>query len=157
MAKFKRLPTVNVDGYFSTKFKGALTDKDIGKPVKLSVDTTDTYELCSDGDGIDAFIVSIEPATADGLKFGTANNEGLIRCQASGAMTVGDLVEAGAVAAAGTAETNGLPLISTHSMDSTTAGTLLADMLKVNWRVISANTANGTVTSGDTTVVIERL
>jgi hypothetical protein len=157
MAKFKFLPTVDVSGYFSAKLKGALTDADVGKPFKLSVDTTDTYELCADGDGIDAFLVSLEAATADGLKFGTLNKGDRVRCEASGSMTIGDYVEAGAVAAAGTAETNGLPLVSTHAMDSTTAITLLADMLKVNWRVISGTTANGTVTSGDLTVIIERL
>lgn len=151
MAKFKFKPTVNVDGHFSSKLKGSLTDKDVGKPVKLSIDTTDTYELCSDGDGIDAFIVGLDPATSDGLIFGTLNNMGRVRVEASGAMTVGDYVESGVVAAAGTAETNALPLVSTHAV------ALIGDIDPVMWRVISANTANGTVTTGDTTVVIERV
>ena len=157
MAKFKFLPTVDVSGYFTSKIKGDVTDADVGKPVKLSVDTTDTYELCADGDGVEAFIVQIDAATADGLHLCTLNEGGMVRVEASGAMTIGDLIEAGAVAAAGTAETNGLPLVSTHAMDSTSAATLLADTLKVNWRVVSGATANGTITAGDKTIIIKRL
>lgn len=160
MAKFKMKPTVDVSAYFTAKLKGNVTDADVGKPVKLSIDTTDTYELCADGDGIDAFIAGIEPATADGLHLATLNGNKVgarQRVEASGAMTVGDLVEAGAVAAAGTAETNKLALVSTHVMDSTSAATLLADTFNVNWRVISGNTTNGVITTGDTTVIIERL
>jgi len=172
MAKFKFKPTVNVDGYFSAKLKGAITDNDVGKPVKLSTDTTDTFELCSDGDAIDAFIVTIDPATADGLVFATLNNGGLIRCEASGAMNVGELVEAGAVAAAGTAETNGLPLISTKAavaadLATDASGTeisvavnaILAEALLQDtaWVVVSANTSDGVITTGDTTVVIKRV
>lgn len=151
MAKFKMKPTVDVSAYFTAKVKGDITDADVGKPVKLSVDTTDTYELCADGDGIDAFIVGIEPATADGLHLATLNGNkagARQRVEASGAMTVGDLVEAGAVAAAGTAETNKLALVSTHVA---AAGDI------VRWRVISADTSDGSILDGDTTVVIERL
>lgn len=154
MAKFKFQATINPDGLFSAKVKGAITDNDLLKPVKLSIDTTDTYELCADGDGIDAFITAIDPATADGLHFCTLSggrSGDRQRCEASGSMTVGDLVEAGAVAAAGTAETNALPLVSTHAVSA------LGDILNINWRVISANTSDGSVTSGDTTVIIERL
>lgn len=172
MAKFKFKPTINVAGYFSAKLKGAITDNDVGKPVKLSSDTTDTFELCSDGDAIDAFIVAVDPATADGLVFATLNNGGLIRCEASGAMNVGELIEAGAVAAAGTAETNGLPLISTKAaiaadlaidasgtLIAASVNALLAEMLLPTsaWQVVSANTADGVVTTGDTTVVIKRV
>ena len=130
------------------------------------------FELCSDGDAIDAFIVTIDPATADGLVFATLNNGGLIRCEASGAMNVGELVEAGAVAAAGTAETNGLPLISTKAAVAadiaddasgaeiaTAVNTILAEALLQNsaWQVVSANTSDGVVTTGDLTVVIKRV
>lgn len=172
MAKFKILPNIDVSTYMSAKFSGALTDNDVGKPVKLAVGTTDTYTLCADGDIIDAFIVGLEPATADGLKFGTIHRGPLVRCEASGSMTIGDLVEAGAVAAAGTAETNGLPLVSTRAavsanITNTATGTeiatavnaLLAAFTKpaAGWRVVSGNTSNGSITTGDTTVVIMRL
>lgn len=157
MAKFKFLPTVDVSTYFTAKIKGDVTDNDVGKPVKLSVDTTDTYELCADGNLIDAFIVGLEPATADGLHLVTLQGGGRKRVEASGALVVGGLVEAGAVAAAGTAETNGLPLVSTHTLDVTSATTLSASVGKVHWRVISGATANGTITTGDETVVIERV
>jgi len=157
MAKFQFKQTTNMDGYFSAKLKASLTDNDIGKPVKLSTDTTDTYELCADGDGIDGFLTGLESATADGLVFGTINNKGMIRVEASGEMNIGDLVESGAVAAADTAETNGLPLVSTHTPDTTTAITLAADLFQVNWRVVSGSTSDGVVATGDTTVIIERL
>lgn len=175
MAKFKFLPTTNVDGHFSAKLKGALTDADVGKPFKLSVDTTDTYELCADGDFIDAFLVGLEAETADGLKFGTLMGARLgdrKRVEASGALTVGGLVEAGAVAAAGTAETNGLPLVSAKAavaadladsasgaLIATSVNALLAEaqLAAPKWRVISGNTENGTITTGDTTVIIERI
>lgn len=174
MAKFKFLPTTDVSGYFTAKIKGAVTDNDLGKPVKLSIDTTDTYELCSDGNAIDAFIVALAPATADGLHLVTLTNKGRFRCQASGALVVGGLVEAGAVAAAGTAETNGLPLVSAKAaVAPDLAGTpsdaqviasvnaLLAEMLLgggvTNWRVISGNTTDGDIATGDLTVIIERL
>lgn len=157
MAKFKFYPTTNVDGYFTAKINDAIDDDDVGKPVKLMTASTDVYQLCSDGDGIDAFIIGLDPATADGKVLATLNNMGRVRCEASGAMNVGDYVEAGAVAAAGTAETNGLPVISTHTRDTTSAATLAADLFPVEWRVISANTSDGTITTGDQTVIIERL
>lgn len=157
MAKFKFKPTVSVDTLFSAKIADAVTDNDVGKPVKLDTTTTDTYTLCADGDLIDAFIVGLESATADGLMFGTLQGGERKRVEASGAMNVGDLVEAGAVAAAGTAETNGLPLVSTHTPDTTSVTTLSASLGKIHWRVISADTTDGVVTTGDTTVVIERV
>lgn len=148
MAKFKILPTTNVDGYFTAKVKGAVVDNDIGKPFKLSVDTTDTYELCADGNVIDAFLVAISPATADGLVLVTLNSKGYVGVQASGASTVGAFVAAGAPAAIGTAETDYLGKVSTHTP-------LVTDSAK--WRIVSATTTNGVVADGDTNVVIERV
>jgi hypothetical protein len=157
MAKFRLLPTVNVDGYFTAKVKGAIKDVDVGKPVRLSTDVPDTYQLAADGEGMDAFIVGVEAATADGLYLCTLNNMGRVRCEADGALTIGGLVEAAANAAAGTANTNGLPLVSAHAIDTTTAITLAADLLTVNWRVVSGTTTDGDVADEDTYVVIERV
>lgn len=148
MAKFKFKDTINVHDIFSAKLKGALTDNDVGKAVKLSTDTTDTYELCADGNGIDAFIVGLEAATADGLVFGSLMAGGRKRCEADGAANVGDFVECGAVAVAGTAEANKLPMVSTHIAAATDV---------IRWRIISANTTDGVVADADTTVVIERV
>jgi hypothetical protein len=151
MAKFKILPTTNVDGYFTAKLADtAVTDNDVGKPVKLDVSTTDTYTLCADGDQIDAFIITIDPATADGLPLVTLNKGGYVRCESDGTMTIGDLVEAGAVAAAGTAEANKLPMVSTHAVVA------VGDVFSSNWRVVSANTADGSVADADTTVIIAK-
>lgn len=172
MAKFKFKPTVSVDSYFTAKIADAIDDDDVGKAVKLDASTTDVYTLCSDGDHIDAFIVGMESATADGKVLATLQGGERKRVEASGAMNVGDLVESGAVAAAGTAETNGLPLVSTKAAVSadlandasgteiaTAVNALLADALvdKVQWRVISADTTDGSITDGDQTVVIERV
>jgi hypothetical protein len=148
MAKFKIAPTVNVDGYFSAKLKGAITDADVGKAVRLSNDTTDTYELCADGAGIDAFIVGIDPATADGLVFATLNKGGYVRVEAAEAMGIGNFVEAAAQAAPGTAEANGLAKVAVHTASA-------GDVIR--WRIVSANTTDGVVAAGDTTVVIERV
>lgn len=172
MAKFKFKPTVNVSGYFSAKLKGAITDADVGKPVRLATDVPDTYQLCADGEAIDAFIVTIDPATADGLVFATLNNKGYVRCEADGALTIGGLVEAAANGAAGTANTNSLPLISAKAaieadlavdangtLIAASVNALLAEMLLPVpiWRVVSGTTADGDVADEDTAVIIERV
>lgn len=148
MAKFKISPTTNVTGYLTAKVKGAIVDADMGKPVKLSVDVPDTYELCADGDVIDAFLVSVATATADGLALCTINNQNYVGVQASGASTIGAFVAAAAPAAIGTAEANGVGVVSTHTP-------LVTDSAK--WRIVSANTSDGTVADGDSDVVIERV
>ena len=147
MAKFKFKVTTDVSGFFTAKVKGAVTDADVGKPVKLSTDTSDTYELCADGDLPEAWIVGVDPASADGLKLCTLNGSGRVRVQASGAMAVGDVVAAGVNAAAGTANANKLGIVKTYAV----LGTEL-----ILWRVISANTTDGTVADGDPTVIIEK-
>jgi hypothetical protein len=172
MAKFKFMPTVNVDGYFTAKLVGNVTDVDVGKPVRLTTTSPDTYQICADGEAIDAFIVGIEPATADGLHLATLNNRGYVRCEADGAMTIGGLVEAAANAAAGTANAGGLPYVSAKAvvgadLTTTASGTqisvavnlLLAELALATpqWRVVSSAAADGTVLDEDTTVIIERV
>lgn len=148
MAKQRLLPTVNVDGYFTAKVKGDITDVDVGKPVRLSTDVPDTYQLAADGESIDAFVVGIDPATSDGLHLCTLNDRGRVRCEADGALTIGGLVEAAANGAAGTANTNGLPLVSVQV--AAIAGT-------ATWRVVSGTTTDGDVADEDTYVVVERV
>ena len=173
MAKFKFMPTVNVDGYFTAKLVGNVTNVDVGKPVRLTTTSPDTYQICADGEAIDAFIVGIEPATADGLHLATLNNHGYVRCEADGALAIGGLVEAAANAAAGTANLGGLPYVSAKAVVAAAAPTTgatvaelaaavnaaLAEMLLPvpMWRVVSSAAANGTVLDEDTTVIIERV
>ena len=173
MAKFKFMPTVNVDGYFTAKLVGAVTDADVGKPVRLTTTSPDTYQICADGEAIDAFIVGIEPATADGLHLATLNNRGYVRCEADGALAIGGLVEAAANAAAGTANAGGLPYVSAKSVVAAAApatGATVAELATAvnaalaalvvatpQWRVVSSAAADGTVLDEDTTVIIERV
>ena len=158
MAKFKFKAVVTADDIISAKIDDAsVTDADVGKAVRLDIGKDSSYTLCADGDSIDGFITGIDPATADGKLFASIQVGGRKRCESEGTMTIGDLVEAGTVAAAGTAEANLLPTISTHAMDDTTATSLLADMFQIQWRVISADTADGDIADEDTTVIIERL
>jgi len=120
---------------------GDLNDNDIGKPVKLSA--ADTYNLCSDGDLIDGFLVAVEPYTADGWAIGSVQISGRKRVELDvTAISIGGAVEAAANAAANTAPTNGLGVVSEH--------TIAATDHKV-WRLIS-----GTATDGDTTAIIEK-
>lgn len=130
---------------------GHLTDADVGKPVKLVA--TDRYGLCSDGDDIDGFLVSVEPFTQDGYAFGTVQIGGRKWCKADGAITFGYIVEAAAPAAARTAETNNIGKVSVHrayagvggaSMDTTAE--LLPVVFAKKWRVISG--------SGDDTTLV---
>ncbi len=172
MAKFQFKPTTNVDGYFSAKLFGAVTDNDVGKPFKLKTGTTDTYEICTDGDAIDAFLKGLEPETADGLKFGVLDNSGRQRCEMEDAANIGGLVECGTIAALGTAETNGLPVVTAKSavaadLATDASGTLIAASVNAllaeallpsqGWRIISGNTTDGVIADGDTTVIIERV
>lgn len=127
---------------------GHLTDADVGKPVKLSA--TDTYALCADGDGIDGFLVSVEPFTQDGWAFGTVQIGGRKWCTADGIITFGYMVEAAAPAAARTAETAGYGKVSVsgeYAVAVDTVAELLPYMQRKAWRVISG-------TGGDTTLVL---
>lgn len=148
MAKQRLLPTVNVDGYFTAKVKGAIKDVDVGKPVRLATDVPDTYQLAADGETIDSFIVGIEAAISDGLYLCTLNDRGRVRCEADGALTIGGFVEAAANAAAGTANTNDLPLVSARAVAVAGVAT---------WRVVSGITEDGDVADEDTYVVVERV
>jgi len=172
MAKFRLLPTVDVSGYFTAKVKGAIKDVDVRKPVRLSVDVPDTYQLAADGEAIDAFIVAIDPATSDGKALCTLNGSGRVRCKADGGLTIGALVEAAANAVAGTANAGGLPIVSAKAVvganiANDASGTLIAAAVNAIlaeaqlsvpiWRVVSSSAATGSVLDADVNVIIERI
>ena len=126
-----------------------LTDKDIGKPLKLLA--AGRYGLCSDGDNIDGFLVGVDPETVDGYAFGSVQIGGRVYAQLEGVATFGDFVEAGTTAAYNTAETSGYGQVSFHAQmaASTVAGVLTLTKSK-KWRIIS-----GAVTD-DAIVLLEK-
>jgi hypothetical protein len=83
----------------------ATADADVGKPVKLSA-TANAVDLCADGDAIYGWIDSIETSTSNGRVVAAILEKGTCRVTTSGAVAIGDVVEAGANAAAGTAPTS---------------------------------------------------
>ena len=126
---------------------GHLTDADVGKPVKLVA--TDRYGLCSDGDGIDGWLVSVEPYTQDGYAFGTVQIGGRVKAVCDGAITFGYMVEAAAPATARTAETSygKVSVSGEYAAGVDTVAELLPYMQRKKWKVISG-------TGGDTTTVV---
>lgn len=138
---FKILPVVDENLYRSAIFASALTDADVGKPVKLV--STDTYDICGAGDGIDGFVASLDSITMGGKVFGSIMVDGVQAVQLKGAVAIGAVVAAAAPSALGTAETNKLAQVSVHTPVAT-------DM--VRWRLVS-----GTGLDGDLTAVVERL
>ena len=126
---------------------GHLTDADVGKPLKLLADGR--YGLCADGDGIDGWLVSVEPYTQDGYAFGTVQIGGRVKAVCDGAITFGYMVEAAAPAAARTAETSygKVSVSGEYAAGVDTVAELLPYMQRKKWKVISG-------TGGDTTTVV---
>jgi len=117
-----------------------IDDNDLNKPVKLV--SSDTVALCSDGDQIYGFINSVEQRTQDGKTIVGIQDSGRVWVQLSGASSFGALVEAGANAAAGTANSGTKKaIVSTHTKVTAT---------EKMWKIIS-----GTFSDGDT-VLIEK-
>lgn len=134
---------------------GHLTDADIGKPLKLLA--AGRYGLCADGDGIDGWLVAVNPDTVDGYAFGTVQTGGRIYAQLDGASTFGYMIEAAAPAAARTAESSGYGQVSSSGVYAGVGGTavdttaeLLPYMHRKRWRIIS-----GAVTD-DAIVLLEK-
>jgi hypothetical protein len=140
MARHTQQVNVGENVYVTWKIPAACTDADVGKPVKIGA--TDLLALCVDGDQIYGFIAGVEGATADGYKLASIMVSGRVKAVLSGNSAIGTLVEAHDQAAAGTANTGNLPIVSTH--------TLVAGTMKM-WQVIS-----GTGLSG-ATVLIEKM
>lgn len=118
---------------------GGLKDADVGKPVKLLA--AGRYGLCADGNNIDGFLVAVDPETVDGYAFGSVQVGGRVYAELDGAATFGDLVEAGTMAAAGTAEANGVGIVSKHAGLALTSSDTVDEALPLikskKWRIIS--------------------
>lgn len=130
-----------------------LTDNDIGKPLKLLA--AGRYGLCSDGDNIDGWLVSVDPETVDGYAFGSVQIGGRVYAQLEGASTFGYVVEAGTTAAYNTAEASGYGQVSSSAIYTTLDATSTGDeaipfILAKKWRIIS-----GAVTD-DAIVLLEK-
>lgn len=139
MARSTAQITVGQNTYETFKGPAALTDLDVGKPVKISA--TDEVELCADGDQIYGFIAGVEPALADGKKVVSVLTAGRVKVALSGASAIGTIVEAAANTAAGVAKAGDYGLVSTHTA---VVGT------NKRWMVISGTGLDGA------TVLIEK-
>ena len=126
---------------------GHLTDNDIGKPVKLLA--AGRYGLCADGDNIDGFLVGVDPETVDGYAFGSVQTGGRIYAELDGAATFGDIVEAGTMAAARTAEANGYGIVSKHAGLALTSSDTVDEALPLikskKWRIISGSVTDESI------------
>lgn len=128
-------------------------DKERNKAVKLVGESR--YDLCAVGDAIEAFVTSVEGATADGYTIGGVANDvgmykavtfdGLQGTPGTGAVAVGDYVVAGTAVAKGTALSVPQKVCKATSQ---TPGAFA-------WRVVSLGSA-GTGAVG-TTGIIERV
>lgn len=132
-----------------------LADADVGKAVKLIA--TDTYGLCADGDEIEGFLHSVEPATIDGYSFGSVQVTGRKAVKFDGTVAFGAKVLCGAIVARGTALASlGAVKVKTGTAASQlTSGNYTYTERTPNthlWRVISA-----AATADGTSAIIERV
>lgn len=140
------LPLVGMQTNVPYKIVGAITDNDVGKAVKTTT-TTDTVELCGDGDEIYGFINSVEVGTEDGSVVVTVCISGRARVTLDGAIPVGSMVESGAQEAAGSVKAGDWANVSVHTLDDTSATTLMNSTFTKNWILISSDGTDGTVES----------
>lgn len=134
----------------TARMQTGVTDKDVGKAVKLTAESQ--YTLCAMGDQIEGFIAAVETATMDGFVIGSvAGTPGTrkevvfegTQAAGTGTIAIGTRVVCGTPAAAGTAG----PL----RVRSATTQTGMDYV----WRVVSLGSA-GTGAVG-TTGIIERV
>jgi len=95
---------------------GQFSDKDIGKPVKLTA--AGQCDLCASGEEIYGFVTAVEPATEDGHSIGSVTadvNKQAYAVDEAGGLAIGDLVVAGTPVALGTATPNGGNVIAATS------------------------------------------
>lgn len=117
------------------------SDKDIGKFVKLIGESA--YGLCAQGDPIEAYITSVEAATAQGYSVGGVQQEdskavtcdGLQATAGVGVIAVGDYVVCGTVVARGTALNEPARVCKATSQA----------VSFFNWRVVSLGVGAGVV------------
>lgn len=151
-----------------------LTDLEIGKFVKLVGESR--YDLAAVGNKIEAYIVAVEGATADGYTIGSIEDDGykavtfdgLEATAGTGTIAIGDFVVVGTAVAKGTALTapprvckaTNQPGATVTSADNV-VGNINAAIAKVvdaqvnmtyGWRVVSLGSA-GTGAVGTTGVI----
>jgi hypothetical protein len=157
MPKFNIQPTIHSEHIRSVRLGGnasntRATDRDIGKPVKLTADSN--YTLCAVGDAIEGIITSVETNVYDGYAVGGIVSKGYVFAIANGAqgtpgtgsLTVGQYVLAAAPTAIQVAKTGAyLQVVSATNQATAATAAFRA-------RVVSLNDTNGAV---GTTVVIE--
>ncbi len=161
MAKFLMKPLI-LPGDPVTARLGAGTgasnnidDRELNKLVKLVGESR--YNLTADGDEIEGFIYSVEPATLDGYSIGSVQRygrqevvaDGVQATPGTGTIAVGDYVVTGTVVAKGTALTGAGPKVCKATTQADVKNSPFA------WRVVSLGSA-GTGAVG-TTIVIERV
>ena len=146
---------------------GNYSDKEVGKPVKLTAESR--YALCAAGDLIEGVVSSVNGGSYDGFSIGGIVSSGLkevtfdgLQATAGvGVVAVGDYVVAGTPVAAGTALTAPMKVCKATIQPGVTEA---ADAPAVNdhinaakymWRVVSLGTA-GTGAVG-TVGIIERV
>lgn len=134
-----------------------LTDKDVGKFVKLKADSQ--YGLCAAGDEIEGFVATASDAGGalyDGFLLGTIQKEGrkevvcdgLQATPGTGTIALGNFVVAGTVVARGTA------LPGVFANPRVCKATADKEDLTYLWRVVSFKSGTGAVGS---VAVIERV
>jgi hypothetical protein len=114
---FKALPIVGEQVNRTYTITGAITDNDIGKPVKIS--GTDNVALCSATDTIYGFINSVEVGTTGGKIVVGVVVSGRVRVILTGVVAIGAVVEAAANTAAGVVKAGAWGLIQTHTPAAT--------------------------------------
>ena len=134
MARFTAQVNAGENVNVPMKVNSAVTDNDVGKPV--AIHSSDTVDLCSDGDQIYGFIDSIMPATADGNVMASIQISGRRKVYLAGAAAVGTFVEAAANTAAGTAPADEFGEVSAH--------TVVTGTVKF-WQVISGTGLDNSV------------
>lgn len=142
MARFKSLPLVGQQTIVPYKIEGAITDADLGKPVKLT--SADTVSLCAATDGIYGFITSVEVASVDGKVLVGVVIRGRVRCTLSGSLAVGAIAAAAANTAAGSAKGQNWGIVQAHVPDITSTTTLRDTTFTKNWTLISGAGTTGT-------------
>ena len=114
---------------------GALTDKDIGKAVKLIGDSR--YGVCADGDDIEGVLAAVAPHTVNsGYGFGSVQTKERIIAvnSGAGAIAVGAFVVAAAQPAVGTE----IALVTTGAQTGTRPMPVKAGAgVSFKWRVVA--------------------
>lgn len=146
--KFQIRPTIlgSTNCIKTRAFDEVLSDADVGKGCKLV--KANTYGLCAAGDVPEAFIVAIVVGTQNGQTMASIRDEETFMVTAGATCAVGDFVKIHSVAALNVSDDRKQAIVAPHTTPA------VGDHL---WRIVSADTDDTVVTSGDTQVVIERV